>query len=156
MQETLKLISLTTEKCRIRDSPRHITPYKNNINSWNLNVKWMWYLNNYFRLHFCLSFRSYICHTSIFSNSCSGNPKCQDKSCLACIKGEKYVVWVTLRPLGSIRRGETELRILQYGVKWSQATYIETHFSVSAPSQSWSQAIVCVSTPRMYPRSDFS
>ena len=33
-----------------------------------------------------------------------------DDSCLACVKSEKYVVWVTFRPLGFIRLGEAELR----------------------------------------------
>ena len=32
-----------------------------------------------------------------------------DESCLTFVKSEKYVVLVTLRPLGSIMRGETEL-----------------------------------------------
>ena len=40
--------------------------------------------------------------------------------------------------------------------KWSQATYIRlTHFRVSSPPWSWSQAVVCVSTPRKYPRSGY-
>ena len=34
-----------------------------------------------------------------------------NESCLACVESEKYVVWVTLRPLGSIRQGEAELCI---------------------------------------------
>ena len=33
--------------------------------------------------------------------------------------------------------------------------YIETHFSVPSPPQSRSQAVVCVSTSRMYPRSGY-
>ena len=52
-----------------------------------------------------------------------------DESYLACIKSEKYVVWVTLRSHGSIRQGEAELRTLQYEAGCRQATYIETHFS---------------------------
>ena len=37
-----------------------------------------------------------------------------NETCLACVKSEKYVVWVTLRPLGSMRQGEAELCTLQY------------------------------------------
>ena len=37
-----------------------------------------------------------------------------NESCLAYVKSEKYVVWVTLRPLGSMMQGEAELRTLQY------------------------------------------
>ena len=37
-----------------------------------------------------------------------------NKTCLACVKSEKYVVWVTLRPLGFMQGGETELLTLQY------------------------------------------
>ena len=40
-----------------------------------------------------------------------------NKSCLACDKSEKYLVWVTLRPLRFMKQGETELRILQYWVR---------------------------------------
>ena len=37
-----------------------------------------------------------------------------NESCSACVKSEKYVVWVTLRPLGSVRQGEAEFRKLQH------------------------------------------
>ena len=37
----------------------------------------------------------------------------------------------------------------------SQTTYTKTSFSVSLPPQCRSQAVVCVSTPRMYPRSGY-
>ena len=37
-----------------------------------------------------------------------------DDSCLASVKSEKNVVWVALRPLGSMQQGETELLTLQY------------------------------------------
>ena len=67
----------------------------------------------------------------------------------------KYVVWVTFRPLWFIRQGEAELHTLQNKARWIQAMYIETHFSVSSPLQSRSQAVVCVSTPRMYPQSRY-
>ena len=57
--------------------------------------------------------------------------------------------------LGSKRRGEAELHTLQYQARWNQATYIKTQFSVSSPLQCRSQAVVCVSTPTMYPRSGY-
>ena len=37
-----------------------------------------------------------------------------NESCLAFVKSEQYVVWVTLRPLGSMRQGQTELHTLQH------------------------------------------
>ena len=37
-----------------------------------------------------------------------------NKSCFECVKSEKYVVWVTLRPIRSMKRGEVELCTLQY------------------------------------------
>ena len=37
----------------------------------------------------------------------------------------------------------------------SKATYTKTRFSVSSPSQCWSQTVVCVSTPMMYQRSGY-
>ena len=40
-----------------------------------------------------------------------------NESCLAFDKSEKYLVWVTLRPLGSISQVETELCALQYWAK---------------------------------------
>ena len=40
-------------------------------------------------------------------------------------------------------------------MKQSRVEYNKTHFSVSSPPQCWSQAVVCVSTPRMYPRSEY-
>ena len=61
-----------------------------------------------------------------------------NKSCLVCDKSEKYPSWVTLRPQSDrCCRGEAELRI--YNLK------------KTSPTQSRSQAVVCVSTPRMYP-----
>ena len=78
-------------------------------------------LNNYFRLQVCLSFRTYvrlyICPyvtLSFFRIPAVVSQNVTNESCLACVKSEKYVVWVTLRPLGSIRQGEAELRTLQY------------------------------------------
>ena len=36
-----------------------------------------------------------------------------NKSCLVFAKNRKYAFWVTLRPLGSKKRGEAKLRILK-------------------------------------------
>ena len=40
-------------------------------------------------------------------------------------------------------------------VRPSIVTYVKTHFSISSPPQCRSQAVVCVSTPRMYPQSGY-
>ena len=45
------------------------------------------------------------------------------------------------------------LQILHYLANDNNLKYIESHFSVSLPPQCWSQAIMCFSTPRMYPQS---
>ena len=46
--------------------------------------------------------------------------------------------------------GEAELRTLHQRVRQSRAMYIGTHSSISSPIQCWYQAVVCISTPRMY------
>ena len=70
------------------------------------------HLNNYFRLHVCLYVRT--SHLHFFAIPAVVSQNVTNESCLACVKSEKYVVWVTLRPLGSMRQGEAELRTLQY------------------------------------------
>ena len=59
-------------------------------------------------------------------------------------------------------RGEAELRIFDFKTTWSefqipsQNTLAEAiYFRVSSPPQSQSKVVVCVSTPRMYPRSGY-
>ena len=73
------------------------------------------HLDNYFRLHLCLSFHTFV-HLYItfpfFSIPAIVSQNVTDKSCLACVKSEKYVVWVTPRPLRSIKLGEAELCVL--------------------------------------------
>ena len=84
-----------------------------------------------------------------------GSQSIPNKSCFVCVKSEKYAFLVTLRPLGSIRWGETKLRTLHYWAWRNWATYIKTHFSISSSPQCRSQAVVFVSTPRMYLRSRY-
>ena len=60
---------------------------------------------------------------------------------------------VTLRPLGSKRRGKIKLRALHYHIRLSKAKSIKTFFSVLSPPKCQSQAVVRVSTPRIYPQS---
>ena len=89
-----------------------------------------------------------------------------NKSCLVCVQSEKYASWVNLTPqLDRCCRGEAEVRILDFKTTWSefqipsQNTLAEAKpkymFRVSSPPQSRSKAVVCVSTPRMYPRSGY-
>ena len=63
-------------------------------------------------------------------------------------------------------RGEAELRILDFkntwsdfqnmtAAKWSEAELRLYNLKETSPPQSRSQAVVCVSTPRMYPRSGY-
>ena len=92
-----------------------------------------------------------------------------NKSCLVCDKSEKYASWVTLRPQSDrCRRGEAEVRILDFKTTWSEfqkpyqtaaargeAELRLYNLKETSPPQSWSQAVVCVSTPRMYLRTRY-
>ena len=126
------------------------------------------YLNNYFDFHVCLSFRPPSVR-KLTSIPAVIQQNVTNKSCLVCVMSEKYAFWITLRPQSDrCRRGEAEVRILDFKTTWSEfqkasqtateqgnAKYIKTHFSISSPPKSWSQAVVCVRTPRMYPRSGY-
>ena len=74
---------------------------------------------------------------SNFTISVVGSQNVIDKSCLVCIKREKYTFLVTLRPLVSMRRGKVELCTLHYKARQrihSQALYIKTHFRINFKS----------------------
>ena len=78
---------------------------------------------------------------------------------------------VTLRPQwDNCHRGEAKVGILNFKTTWSEiqkasqtATerrlYLAGKFQIysifTSPPQCWSQAVVCASTPRMYPRSGY-
>ena len=103
------------------------------------------------------------------SSSCRSITKCQCKSCLMCVMSEKYAFWVTLRPQSdSCRQGEAEVHIFDFKATWSEfqkASQTATeqgnaelgilNFKKTSSLQSRSHAVVCVSTPRMYPRSGY-
>jgi len=127
-----------------------------------LHVNVSTYLNNYFNFHVCLSFRLLrlfiVLRPSVWKLtpvSAVGSQNVNNKSFLVCVKSEKYVFWVTLRLLGSIRQGKAEIPALQYFMRQSPSAIIKTHLNFSLPPQCWSQAFVCVSTPRIYPRSKY-
>ena len=52
-----------------------------------------------------------------------------------------------------MRQGKAEQRTLHYKARRSRAMDIKIHFSVSLPPHCWSQAVLCISKPRMYPQS---
>ena len=65
-------------------------------------------------------------------------------------------------------QGNAELYILDFKTTWSelqkpcqtaamqgQAKLSTYNLKKTSPPQSWSQAVVCVSTPRMFPRSGY-
>ena len=82
---------------------------------------------------------------------------------------EKYPCQVTLRPqLDHCRRGKAKVHILDFKTTWSEfqkASRTDTkggnaelhilNFKETSPLQSLSQAVVCASTPRMYPQSRY-
>jgi len=92
-----------------------------------------------------------------------------NKSCLICVMREKYACWVTLRPQSDhYHRGEAEVHILNFKTTWSEfqkasqtavrrgeAELRIYNLKKTSPPQSRSQAVVCVSTPRKYPRSGY-
>ena len=105
--------------------------------SWSKSLLHIWviswfdsYLNNHFNLHVCLSilFRlRAICPcvqklTPVFA---VGSQNVTNRSFLVCVKSEKYALWVTLRPLGSIRQGEPEIHAILYCARGSQAALIK-------------------------------
>ena len=72
-----------------------------------------------------------------------------------CVKSEKYAFLVTLKPWGAL---DEEKLYIHYNIKGGeakQAMNTKTSISVSSPPQCWSQAIVCFSTPRMYPQGGY-
>ena len=93
---------------------------------------------------------------------------------MSLIKVSWYVLWVKNMHFGSLSdpsqtpamRGEAELRILDFkntwsdfqnttAAEWSEAELRLYNLKETSPPQSQSQAVVCVSTPRMYPRSGY-
>ena len=68
------------------------------------------HLNNYFDFHVCLSFRRRVpcsvrrpCVRKLPPIPAAVWQNVTNKSCLVCVKGEKYTFLVTLKPLGSMR-----------------------------------------------------
>ena len=86
------------------------------------------YLNNYFDFHVCLSFRRRV-PCSVFRPCVRKLPpipaavwqNVTNKSCLVCVKSEKYAPWVTLRPQWDrCRQGEAKVCILDIKTTWSE------------------------------------
>ena len=84
-------------------------------------------LNNYFRLHVCLSFCLSVCpsvrtsHFHFFRFPAVVSQNVTNKSCLACVKNEKYASWVIIRPQWDCCcRGEAEVRIIDFKTTWSE------------------------------------
>ena len=93
-------------------------------------------LNNYFDFHVRLSFRPSVRPPSsvfrppssvlrpsefFFSISASVSQNVNYKSCLVCVKSEKYAPWFTLRSQWDFCcRGEAEVRILDFKTTWSE------------------------------------
>ena len=100
---------------------------------------------NYFNLHVCPSLRRQRMSCPVLNSiPAVVSQNVTNESYLVCVKSEKYAFLVKLRPLGFMRQGEAKLR-----------TYIKTYFSVSSHPQCQSQAILCDSITRMYPRSGY-
>ena len=136
-----------------------------------MSLQNMSHLNNYFDFHVCLSFHRpsvRLCVRKLTSIPAVVQQNVTNKSCLVCVMSEKYAFWITLRPQSDrCRRGEAKVRILDFKTTWSEfqkanQTATEqgnaeriSNQNVCSPPQSRSQAVVCVSTPRKYPRSGY-
>ena len=118
------------------------------LNSFGINI---YNLNNYFGLHVCLSFRWFICTLVTLKDFKSYHKMSLIKVLWYVLK---YAFWITPRLLESM-----------WQVKESQATY-NTSLGEAKPSciyqnslqcfitsRRWSQAVLCISTPRMYQQS---
>ena len=84
-------------------------------------------LNNYFRLHVCLSFRTYVrtyvrpSHFHFFQFPAVVSQNVTNKSCLACVKNEKYASWVIISPQWDCScRGQAEVRTIDFKTTWSE------------------------------------
>ena len=82
------------------------------------------YLHIYSNLHICPSLRHLLSsiHSvpSHFIILAVRRQNVMNKSCLVCVKSEKYAVWVTLRPLESMRKDKAQLCKLRYQGSCSQ------------------------------------
>ena len=105
---------------------KHASPEENNkwgdIHKWNGNGGLI-YLNNYFDFHVRLSIRSSVrsCVRRLNQFPAVVPQNVTNKSCLECIKSEKYASWVTLSPQSDrYCRGEAEVRIINFKTTWSE------------------------------------
>ena len=119
--------------------------YKSKINSLKKGN-----LDNYFNFHICLFVRSFVCLWYVCSCVWKSalilavlSQNITNKCCLVCFNSGKYAFCVNLIPL-----------VVQE-LRQNWAMYIDTHFSVSSPTQCWSKAVVCISTPRIYLQSGY-
>ena len=91
------------------------------------------HLHNYFVVHVCLSMRHKCWQHPVsvpISIPLDASQNVSNKSCLVCVKNEKYAYWVTFRPLGSIRQGAAKPCTMYHQARQSRAVYIRTDFSV--------------------------
>ena len=87
---------------------RHAQPHQANQLTTVRTVK------NGFNLHVNSSLRCHISILSHFTIPAVRSQNVTNKSCLVCVKSEKYAFWVTLRLTGSMRQGESEQNTLHY------------------------------------------
>ena len=134
-------------------------------------------LNNYFdfhvfsHVHVCLSvrFRPFLCARKLAPIPAVVQQNVTNKSCLVCVMSETYAFWVTLRPQSDCYcQGKAEVRVLDFKTTCSEfqkpyqiaaargkAELRIYNLKKTSPTQSRSQAVVCISTPRMYPCSGY-
>ena len=109
----------------------------------------VYYLNNYFNFHVCLSIRvssvfrlpSVPCFQKLDPIPAVVSQNVINKRCLICIKRKNY--WSLLDPC----RVHEKLNYVHY-INWQGDAF----FSISSPHQCWSHEVVCVITPKMQPQ----
>ena len=102
----------------------------------------------------CPSVHASVSHISIFPIPVVLSRNVINEGCLACVKSERYAIWVTLKHVGPW--GEVKLSYVNYNTSQGEAklrilklTSVVHHLSRVGPKQ------LCASTPRIYQQSGY-
>ena len=99
-------------------------------------------LSNYFRLHACLSLPPSVNMS---------NFRFYHQRPYQCVPGKAELHMINLKPRPLCNAVLGEARWNQATYNWQSRNLLKIFdFRVSSPPRNWSQAVMCVSTPRMY------
>ena len=116
-------------------------------------------LNNYFDFHVRLSIRPSVRFVGPFVRKFTSIPaevlqKVTNKSCLVCVKSEKYASWVTLWPQWDrYCRGKAKVRILDFKTTWSEFQKVKSDcYQARQPRENFKPKREFVHLPRVGPK----